>query len=87
VLSVAFESPAERAARLAQVISLYVDVRKALRVLDIGCGTGDLLFTLAQRLPCATLVGVDIAPANIAVANARLRQAPQGDRLSFLEAD
>jgi len=38
------------------------------RVLDIGCGDGAVLLFLAETLPAAALVGVDISSANIGLA-------------------
>jgi SAM-dependent methyltransferase len=37
-------------------------------ILDIGCGTGNLLFELATRCPSAGLVGLDASDGMIAVA-------------------
>ena len=50
------------------------------RVLDVGCGTGYLLSSLASRYPDADkLAGVDPAPAMIEVATS----AASDDRLAF----
>jgi ubiquinone/menaquinone biosynthesis C-methylase UbiE len=50
------------------------------RVLDLGCGTGYLLRTLAGRYPDAVqLVGIDAAPEMAKTANA----VTQDDRLTF----
>ena len=57
------------------------------RVLDLGCGTGGLLFRLAAALPGATCVGVDISPANIAAADAARRTRDDASRLSFQTVD
>jgi ubiquinone/menaquinone biosynthesis C-methylase UbiE len=50
------------------------------RVLDVGCGTGQLLRLLARRCPQATeLAGIDPAPSMIATAE----QAADDRRLRF----
>jgi ubiquinone/menaquinone biosynthesis C-methylase UbiE len=42
----------------------------ALRILDLGCGTGQITRRLAQRYPEARIVGVDILEENLARASA-----------------
>ncbi|MBO3750787.1 trans-aconitate 2-methyltransferase [Streptosporangiaceae bacterium NEAU-GS5] len=49
-------------------------------VVDLGCGTGELTATLAERWPEARIRGVDSSAAMIA-------KAPAGDRLSFAVQD
>jgi len=58
------------------------------RVLDVGCGTGYLLRSLAERLPQAeALRGVDAAPAMVEVAAATAASERPGDsRLTFARA-
>jgi malonyl-CoA O-methyltransferase len=51
----------------------YVSLRPA-RVLDVGCGTGYGLAHLRARYPEAELCALDIAPAMLAQARARLPQ-------------
>jgi len=60
---------------------------RALRVLDVGCGTGSLVFRLAGALPLATLVGIDISAANIRVADAQRESESAGARARFVHAD
>lgn len=63
-------------------------------VLDVGCGTGALLRTLADRLPaCVALSGVDPAPAMLEVGRAALGQRSRvwlvgavAERLPFRDA-
>lgn len=45
---------------------------KPRRVLDLGTGTGKALKALAIRFPGAEIVGVDLTPAMLRVANGRL---------------
>jgi trans-aconitate 2-methyltransferase len=42
-----------------------------LRILDLGCGAGDLLLALRRKRPRASLNGVDISPSNIQAARAK----------------
>lgn len=59
--------------------------RGPIRVLDLGCGTGSLVRRLAEALPDATVLGIDISSANIEAAR---RVTGRGDgRMRFEVAD
>ena len=45
------------------------------RVLDLGCGQGEVLGVLSRRFPGAGLMGVDLSAEGVAKARARLPQA------------
>lgn len=65
-----------------------VQVNHARRVVDLGCGPGNLTATLAERWPDARVLGVDSSPEMI--ARARAAAAPRRDRpgsLSFQLGD
>ena len=49
---------AERAAPFDDLLAL-VEVRPGLRVVDLGCGTGELTRRLADRLPLSRVTGLD----------------------------
>src|ERR1700726_3699052 len=53
-------------------------------VLDLGCGSGELTGTLAERWPSATVIGVDSSDAMIDSARSGARR---DRRLSFVLAD
>ena len=54
----------------------------AERVLDVACGTGQLLELMAERTAQSELVGIDRVPAMLEVAKQRL-----GHRATFLEGE
>lgn len=68
------------------------DLSGPLRVLDLGCGTGEITRRLAQRYPQAELLGIDILEANLERARAsgdaggRIRYAA-GDAFALDSAD
>jgi SAM-dependent methyltransferase len=49
-------------------------------VLEVGCGSGQLLVQLAKAFPRATVVGVDIDADSLALAHARLEKAGVAER-------
>ncbi len=58
------------------------------RVLDLACGDGVYSCWLAERVgPAGQVVGVDLAPAYLALARAEAARSPYGDRVSFRLAD
>jgi len=75
-------TPAERAA-WDRILGLALGDRRDLTAVDIGCGTGFLVFELAARGHRVT--GVDFAPAML--AEARRKAAERGMAVRFEEAD
>jgi cyclopropane fatty-acyl-phospholipid synthase-like methyltransferase len=62
---------------------------RAIQILDVGCGTGSLVFLLARALPAATLVGVDVSAVNIQAAERRRTalEASIQSRVRFEQVD
>jgi ubiquinone/menaquinone biosynthesis C-methylase UbiE len=54
---------------------------EAPRILDAGCGTGEVTSRLADRFPTAQVLGVDIIESSLQLA--RLRHSALAPRLSF----
>ena len=50
--------------------------KSAFRALDVGCGPGATTLSLAQRRPDAEIVGCDISPSLIEIAQRRLADLP-----------
>jgi ubiquinone/menaquinone biosynthesis C-methylase UbiE len=55
-----------------------------VRILDLGCGTGEITRRLAQRYPRARITGVDILDESVALAR---RLTPASDRVEYRQAD
>lgn len=57
----------------------------APRILDLGCGTGEITRRLAMRYPRAILIGIDILEGNLALA--RRDSALFGERIAYEQGD
>jgi trans-aconitate 2-methyltransferase len=66
-------------AMVERIADLYGDGLGA-RIVDLGCGPGNISFRLAERYPLSEVLGVDGSGAMLALAEARLEQEQQGSR-------
>ncbi|HTU82753.1 MAG TPA: ubiquinone/menaquinone biosynthesis methyltransferase [Candidatus Acidoferrales bacterium] len=57
------------------------------RVLDLCCGTGDLVFHLLRVDPSLTVTGLDFCEPMLERARARAASSSAGSRASFVEGD
>jgi SAM-dependent methyltransferase len=78
------DSQAEREDRFTALIDVVQEAagRADPLVLDIGCGPGSLGIRLLDRLPDATVIGIDADPVTLA-----LGRAAYGGRLAFMDID
>jgi len=53
------------------------------RILDVGCGSGQVAIDLVRSVPGCTAVGVDLSSAQLAVARGRAGELP----VEFVQAD
>jgi SAM-dependent methyltransferase len=56
-------------------------------ILEVGCGTGNLLVQIAQAFPHSRCTGVDIDPTGLAAAREAVHQAGLAKRVQILEGD
>lgn len=68
-------------------LARIADRRTALRIADLGTGTGCLLLALLSELPEASGVGVDIEPRAARVAAANARRLGLHERAWFMAGD
>jgi release factor glutamine methyltransferase len=60
---------------------------RALKILDVGTGTGAIALALAQHLPTAYLTAVDLSPAALAVARENATRHHLDQRIRFVESN
>jgi SAM-dependent methyltransferase len=63
----------------------FADAGVTGRILDLGCGPGDISLRFAARYPACTVTGVDGSAAMIRLANRRRAIDAAGDRVAFVE--
>ena len=84
-----YERHAQLQNGLADELFSSLDGFEPKRVLDLGCGTGYLTRKLAEKFPAAEVMGIDIAPGMIEVANNRNKRknlkfaVGDGESISF----
>jgi len=74
---------------MCELVLKHVPRDRAIDVLDVGCGTGSLVFLLARELPGAVLTGIDVSIPNIRAAEAQRAtlDAATASRVRFERAD
>jgi ubiquinone/menaquinone biosynthesis C-methylase UbiE len=76
------------AGQSARALSLAVDGPNRKKILDVGCGTGIVAFSLADHAGSKTqIVGVDLSAGMLQTANARAADKGVADRVSFQVGD
>jgi SAM-dependent methyltransferase len=66
--------------RIPAVVDL---LHQGARVLEVGCGVGTQLESLARAFPTASFVGIDLLPPALEVAAELIADSGLGDRVSF----
>jgi ubiquinone/menaquinone biosynthesis C-methylase UbiE len=68
--------------------STFLGLRPGMKIVDVGCGTGDFTRHLAGLIPDeCTIIGVDISSANIKAAKKQTKKEGMTDRITFRKGD
>lgn len=75
--------------RYDEMLDLLVDCipDNSRKLLELGCGTGELTSKILSRLPEIEIVAVDYSPRMLDFASAKLDQAGYGEQVSWIPAD
>lgn len=87
VQSTAFSASNKRISHIMEIIKRHSAAMTVESVLDLGCGSGTLIYNLAEILPKSRLTGVDITAPCIAAARQAAEISPHRSRLEFTNAD
>jgi SAM-dependent methyltransferase len=74
---------------MCDLVLKHVSRDRAIQMLDVGCGTGSLVFLLGRALPSATVVGLDVSAPNIQAAEVQraMLDAATSARVRFERVD
>lgn len=72
--------------RQADALLKLIRTDNPRRILDVGCGTGELAIKLAQEYPDSEIVGIDKSPEMIELATELLSENPETN-VQFLSVD
>lgn len=72
--------------QLPRMVIEMRQLRPAIRVLDLGCGTRSQALVIKRRCPSANVVGIDIDPDVLAIARRKAAAADPGGRVHSEEA-
>jgi trans-aconitate 2-methyltransferase len=74
----------ERSAPFEDLLRL-IKIREGLRVVDLGCGTGELTRRLADALPSSEVLGIDSSPQMLERAQAQVRPGLRFEKAAIEE--
>jgi release factor glutamine methyltransferase len=79
--------PRPETEHLVEAVLAALDPTQALRILDVGTGSGAIAIALATHLPNAQITASDISPAALEVARANAARHNPTRRIRFVESD
>ncbi len=79
--------PRPETEHLVETVLCELDPTQALRIVDVGTGSGAIAIALAVHLPRAQITALDLSAAALEVAAANARTNGLAGRIRFLESD
>ena len=79
-------SPRPETEQLVELAIEWARSRRAVRIVDVGTGSGCIAVSLARYLPEAEIIAVDVSPGALSVATANAARLTPG-RVGFVRAD
>jgi tRNA1Val (adenine37-N6)-methyltransferase len=76
-----------RAGHDSVLLAAAVPARAGEQLLELGAGAGVVSLCLAARVPDCRILGVEVDPALVALANANAQSNDMGDRVGFVAGD
>jgi ubiquinone/menaquinone biosynthesis C-methylase UbiE len=68
--------------------STFLGLKPGMKIVDVGCGTGDFTRYLASLIPGkCTIIGVDIRAANIRTAEKQTKKEGMAGKITFRKGD
>ena len=84
------QSSAKRSIKIAKEVFVKWLQQQGLsegRILEVGCGSGEVAVELAMAFPKATVVGLDLSEPMLDMARALAKKADLSDRVLFKNGD
>ena len=72
---------------LVEAVAARLPRQKAIRILDVGTGSGAIALALASLLPLASITAVDFSAEALAIARENAAAHGLAGRIEFLESD
>jgi len=79
--------PRPETEHLVESVLAELDPARAIRILDIGTGSGAIAIALAHHLAQAHITAIDLSPSALAVAAANATRNGLSDRIQFVQSD
>lgn len=82
-----FDGDWVRCNRITDAVAMAIAESDVHSILEIGCGTGEQLISLARKFPKAQLTGIDISAPNVEKARTLVEHENCSNRIQVIQAN